>query len=136
MRDYQEAMQKLNGKMKRKLKNNTWLEEKENGDIAVRLHRTDVVTFKRNGAIVLDSGGWKTVTTKSRMNEFSPFNICQKNGDWHIEINGKAVNYDDGMVIKFNPATGRQEHGDKKVGVTYNGVNSPCCDQGVRKEGV
>lgn len=102
MRDYQEALQKLNGKMKRKLKNNTWLEEKENGDIAVRLHRTDVVTFKRDGAIVLDSGGWKSLTTKSRLNEFSPFSIWQKEGDWYIKINGKAVNYDDGIIVRFN----------------------------------
>jgi hypothetical protein len=35
----------------------------------VRLHKTVVVDFHANGDVVLDSGGWLTVTTKDRQNQ-------------------------------------------------------------------
>src|SRR5689334_18060408 len=39
------------------------------GDIRLWLYQTAIVTWKPDGSVVLDSGGWKTVTTKARMNE-------------------------------------------------------------------
>ena len=40
----------------------------EAGVTTVRYHSTDVVQFDA-GIIHLDTGGWKTVTTKARMNQ-------------------------------------------------------------------
>jgi hypothetical protein len=82
MQSYQEADEQLTGRChkRRKIANNTWLErrstnfdsdiEDPDDEIAVRLHNTDVVTFRRDGAITLNTGGWFTVTTKERINRF------------------------------------------------------------------
>jgi hypothetical protein len=40
----------------------------ENGITYVKYHNTNVVTFSKN-EIVLNTGGWSTVTTKLRMNQ-------------------------------------------------------------------
>lgn len=41
-------------------------------DYAIRLHETNIVTLKPDGSIVLNSGGYRTMTTKSRINEHVP----------------------------------------------------------------
>lgn len=55
----------------KKLCNNTYLHRIDQDTIAIKLWSTDVVTFHRNGDVVLNSGGWRTVTTRDRMNSFS-----------------------------------------------------------------
>lgn len=44
---------------------------KRGDNYAIQLHYTDVVTFLPDGRIVLDSGGWRTVTTQVRIHEFA-----------------------------------------------------------------
>lgn len=68
---------------RRKLANNTWVERRDAG-FAVRLHDTDVVTYYPDGSIRLDTGGWRTVTTKERINRFSPFGISSVKGVWTV----------------------------------------------------
>ena len=96
--------------------NNTRVEDRH-GETAVVLHGTPVVKFKRvnsqfNNAlgcsvliegrgrgfdmwtITLNSGGYRTATTKRRMNEVSKeddlgFKVYQKNGDWYVDITQK-----------------------------------------------
>jgi hypothetical protein len=65
--------------------NNTRLEDRGNC-FAVRLHGTDVVSFHPDGSIVLDSGGWQTVTTKDRMNKYLPagWRVNQERGTWYL----------------------------------------------------
>jgi len=53
------------------IKNNTRLTEYKNGDKVLRLHSTDIITWKGD-KIILNSGGWDTMTTRSRFNEFLP----------------------------------------------------------------
>jgi hypothetical protein len=51
----------------------------------VRLHDTNVVTFHDDGRIELDSGGWDTVTTKSRMNAcLLQYGVFANNGTWYV----------------------------------------------------
>jgi hypothetical protein len=51
----------------------------------VRLHRTIVVTFHENGTIELDTGGWKTPTTKARMNDaLAGYEIFSDRSVWYI----------------------------------------------------
>jgi len=57
-----------------------------NGDRAIRLHNTNIVIIKNNGDIILNSGGWKTITTKDRLCKFSPFVIYQNKGIWYINV--------------------------------------------------
>lgn len=107
---YTEADSILTGRCKdrRKVDNNTYAERRTDGSIAIRLHATDVVTFRQDGSTVLESGGWLTVTTKDRINNalgnraavFSVkgrWYISPRNG-WRVDHDAK-VPYVDGMVI-------------------------------------
>lgn len=70
----------------RKIANNTTVERREGDNIAVRLHATDVVTYHPDGSVTLDSGGWRTYTTKDRMNAFGPALVWQDQGEWEVGI--------------------------------------------------
>ena len=61
------------------LTNNTYAERKDNA-ISIRLHGTDILIYFPDGRISFNSGGYKTVTTKDRMNRFSPVRIWQNKG--------------------------------------------------------
>ena len=75
----------------------------DDGFTRVTYHQTAVVKFNHN-EIILNSGGWETVTTKSRMNQTSNqfdlgFNVYQKDFEWFVNYNGKDYYYVDGMRI-------------------------------------
>lgn len=73
--NYAEADAKLTGRCRysRKLENNTYLERQEGSDaIRLRLHSTDILTFYKSGIIVVNTGGWNTVTTRARLNAYLP----------------------------------------------------------------
>lgn len=85
------------------LENNTRLHRRADG-YAIRLHATDVVTIHDDGTYTLDSGGWRTVTTKARINAYSPARIGSIRGVWHVfGRNGDAGStlalYRDGMRV-------------------------------------
>lgn len=83
----------------------TSLERRGANAIAVRYHATDVVTYHRDGPTVLDSGGWRTFTTKERMCEYSPAIICQVNGIWYVGrswANEPTCLYVDGLKVGAN----------------------------------
>lgn len=62
-----------------RLGNNTYLAERPQikgwPEYAVRLHDTDIVTFKHDGKIVLHTGGWVSTTTADRMDTFTPASV-------------------------------------------------------------
>lgn len=100
---YLHAADRLGNRQSRKLGNNTYLKRRSDTAIAVMLHATDVLTFNADGSTVLDSGGWQTVTTKARINEYGPGGgICQQNGQWYYcpsGWNGPRYKFADGMTI-------------------------------------
>jgi len=62
--------------------------ENNRGQKQVVFHQTAVVTFDQKG-ITLDTGGWWTRTTKTRMNQASEtfglgFRVFQKMGEWFV----------------------------------------------------
>jgi hypothetical protein len=79
----------------RKVGNNTYLEAVAGG-VAVRLHRTHVVVIHPDNTYTLNSGGWRTSTTKNRINQFSPAGLVQKRGEWLVR---GSVPFADGMRI-------------------------------------
>lgn len=89
MQSFKEADQVLQGRCKqsRKLGNNTYLERRPNNQIAVRLHRTDIITYHPDGSCTLNAGGWKTVTTKDRLNKYSPVCVWQAQSIWYVSEN-------------------------------------------------
>lgn len=100
--NYAQANEKLTGRCKdsRKLENNTYL-KRRGQDIVVRLHSTDVVTYHPNGDISLASGGWNTITTKSRINTYSPFQLQCERGEPFLYLGrGLQVPFVDGITVK------------------------------------
>lgn len=100
MNDYKSAKQFAQGR-KRKLSNNTYFVELDNGAYGVKLHDTVVVQYEPKKT-VLNTGGWQTVTTKARMNEYMPagWYLYSERGIWLIKQyreDGYVVAYKDGM---------------------------------------
>lgn len=97
MRTFTEFESKLKGRA-RKLANNTYIVAREDGGIGVRLHDTEVVVHYPDH-IVLNSGGWQTVTTKQRMNEFSEAFVWSKKGVWMLSWYDRTVTYADHICL-------------------------------------
>ena len=81
----------------------------DDGFTRVTYHQTSVVKFNYN-EIILNSGGWETVTTKSRMNQTSNqfdlgFKVYQKDFEWFVRWDGKDIPFEDNMIIFRNLAT-------------------------------
>ena len=104
---YGDAVAFLGNRQQKKLGNNTYMHNLPNGDIAVRLHSTDIVEIHPDGSYTLNTGGWQTGTTKDRINGYSPARIIQEKGIWYIadvpnwreRIN---VTFHDGMRVDGN----------------------------------
>ena len=98
----------------------------KHGETVVTYHETDVVRFKARPCyykpdqqsdklsrchvprvdVILDSGGWRTPTTKLRMNQASRqfglgFHVYQKNFDWFVDLprQNRTLPFEDGMVF-------------------------------------
>lgn len=67
---FESALAWLGKRDTRKVANNTYLQRRSEGRLAVKLHNTDILTFHPDGSVVFTTGGWKTMTTKERMNRF------------------------------------------------------------------
>ena len=86
----------------RKTANNTLEYQCENGDRGVQLHDTEIVRINTDGDITLDSGGWETLTTKERINQFLPNRtLYQKDYTWYIwnRKTDETIEFYDGMTI-------------------------------------
>jgi hypothetical protein len=93
-----ESLQGLNDVVSsRKIGNNTFEVLFNNGDKAIRLHNTNIITYKNNGNIVLNTDNWKTHTTKSRINQYlKGLTLIQKNHTWFL-----VKNYQDKNLITY-----------------------------------
>lgn len=92
---YAGMLEILNGKDYRKVGNNTTLRIETDGSIHIRLHNTDIVTYRADGSIMLDTDGWQTVTTKARINAWAPVQVCQRKGDWFVNAISDIQGYYD-----------------------------------------
>ena len=70
----------------------------------VQYHSTDVVAFDAKN-VWLRSGGWRTATTKTRMNQASHqfdlgYSVWQRDFSWYVTLSdGTVLNFEDGMKI-------------------------------------
>lgn len=76
---------------------NTWRYFRADGFECVRLHGTDVCATKGK-TVILNSGGWRTVTTKDRMN-YGPARVFSDKGKWVVSFDGKTAPFFDGMRL-------------------------------------
>lgn len=117
-RDYAGWSETLGDRDSRKIGNNTYVERGgqfpripghgsvftyDPEAVAIRLHRTDVVIFRPDGSIVLNSGGWRTVTTLDRINAVLParYFVRQRKGEWYFgdRVRNAEVPFTDGFTI-------------------------------------
>lgn len=96
----------------------------ENGSTVVRYHSTDVISWNSQD-IILNSGGWRTATTRLRMNQASNqfdlgIHVFQEDHEWFVsyrtdhildpdltpgEVQSMVVPFEDFMVIRRIPTT-------------------------------
>jgi hypothetical protein len=151
--DYQDAQLLLEGKAAHvekypfakkqdpdrvKLKHVTYLKrDPDDRDLLiVELFEKDIMFYRPNGTIMLDSCGWRTVTTKQRFNEYlpHPWSVYQDRSVWYVGWgywNGKEERrvwvYEDGCMIDGDSIEGVGEDPDKlkklnrQVGTYVNG---------------
>lgn len=122
--NHETANAKLGSRESRKLGNNTYLQRRPDGSIAVKLHATDVLTFHSDGRTVYNSGGWRTVTTKERMNAHGgALRLFTERGVWFACYPGlwdKRFVYADGLTVHSDgtitgQGTALDERGDKRA---------------------
>lgn len=77
--------------------------------LRVTYHQTIVVEEQSDGRIKLDSGGWRTPTTKTRMNQAANeyhlgFAVASVKGSWRVAFEpdywaGSSIPFEDGMIL-------------------------------------
>lgn len=103
IKNFQDANEYLKGKDSRPYAHNTRIVRDESV-IHATYHDNIIVTFHPNKA-VYTSSGWKTFTTKRRLNWFLPkgFTIYQKKGIWYLHLlpweSGNTWIFKDGLTI-------------------------------------
>ena len=73
----------------------------------VKYHDTDVVTWDFD-TIVLNTGGWRTVTTKLRMNQASKqfglgYYVWQKDYKWFVDFREATIPYTNEKLVLPRP---------------------------------
>ena len=66
----------------------------------IRYTHTDILTHKPDGTWFFNSGGWRTITTRQRLNEYGPVRVWQKKRVWYASKDGSEpiVLFADGMT--------------------------------------
>jgi len=82
------------------VKNNTRLTTYKNGDKVLKLHSTDIIKWQGNN-IILNTGGWNTMTTRARFNQFLPdgISVFRQKGKTILNVRGAEIEFYDGIEI-------------------------------------
>lgn len=96
--DYKKAAEILNGRQKRKIDNNTYLEQIDEVFV-VRLYNTDIIKIYPDNTQVLFSGDHKTVTTKKRINDYSFTSLYEEKGKWYLRY---GAEFREGVRVNAN----------------------------------
>jgi len=87
----------MDGKNKCKVAGRTYAHLRDDGSIDVVLYETTIVTYRKNGDIVLCSDGHRTMTTKDMINMLLPpsWSVWTHVGVWYI---GKGNRYEQNVL--------------------------------------
>ena len=85
---------------------NTFVEYNESTNCStVVLHRTAIAVYDHNTqALKLNTGGWYSVTTKSRLNAIldqliTGARVFQRDFNWYLSTNNQTVDFWDNMIL-------------------------------------
>ena len=106
-------MRKIEQQMNRAIVNkndwsnsNTFVSYNESTNCStVVLHRTAIAVYDHNTqALKLNTGGWHSNTTKSRLNAIlqeliTGARVFQKQFDWYLSYNNQTVDFWDGVIL-------------------------------------
>ena len=83
--------------------NNTRLYVNLDGSFTMKLHDNPIITYTPN-SITLRTCGWKTVTTKARLNAWSPtgLKVVQIDGEWWVKIGDEEYELHDEFTISYD----------------------------------
>lgn len=76
----------------------------KNGNTCITYVSTVIVEFDRE-CIILRTGGWRSVTTKNKMNQAArqfdlPYGVHQTKGEWFVNFKGQVIPFEkDKMVL-------------------------------------
>lgn len=98
---YKDARTLLGDADQRTVDRNTILLPMPNGSIGLKFHRTVVLEYHADGTTIMDAAGFRTSTTKERMNQALPagFSIFQRKNVWNLRTPFGDLSYYDGMSI-------------------------------------
>lgn len=69
-------------------------------EYSARYHNTDIVQYLPDGTVVLDNGGYATISTKRHLNGCGPFYVFQKKMVWWACIGDSVVRFGDGLIVE------------------------------------
>lgn len=97
---YLTAKNLLNGRSSKRLAQNTYIHPIQNG-IGLKYYDTEIMVFHPDESIFVDCKGFRTKTTKERLNENFPpdIQIYIRKGAWFWQ---DGEEYKDGCTIKEN----------------------------------
>lgn len=105
---FNNALNFLNGRERRKFANNTYFERLNDDCIGVLCHETYIVKIYSNQTVKLNTGGWNTWLTRNRINRvlrtiFNNFEmyVFSKNGDMYLNEGRRAtrIQFFDQMLL-------------------------------------
>ena len=97
MYTFNTALKKLGGSEKVKLQYATTMEKIDDNCIGIKHHNTFIVKMYSNGVYELNNGGFKSRTTKKRINQYAPINIYQYDFEWYY---GDGKPFENGMRVE------------------------------------
>ncbi len=76
----------------RKIQHNTRL-RREDSDLVIRYHATDVLRYHGDDTVTIDTGGWHSVTSATRYQNWLPlyWSVANHNGAWNVYGPGDEV---------------------------------------------
>lgn len=91
----------------------------KDGKTRVTYHNTDVVTFD-DETIELDTGGYKTLTTKTRMNQAANeyglgYAVYQRKGQWFVDYDGETIPFEGDSVTLERKDIKVEETDDEEI---------------------
>lgn len=81
------------------------------GPVIVRYHGNIIVTYEP-GTIALNSQGYRTYTTKERLNWFLPhgWSVYQAQHKWFVHGPSRKLSFEDGMILTGSGHTAHEAH--------------------------
>ena len=90
----------LGRKNRRKLSHNVYV-VRDSEDITIVFHWTAILRYSPDGWVVLNSGGYQTMTTKVNLNQYSDCSVWQDKHTWYASFGDSGkMEFIDGMKFK------------------------------------